>query len=405
MRHFKENVFAVFALLLFTKPFVDTGLVDDRTAGKQGDYVVWALFLAVYAVAFVRLGGRQWYHSLKKDKLMLSLMILAVLSLLWSEDPALTFKRAVALLGTLTVGSYLSLRYSRQDLVKRVAWALGIAAILSVIVVVVAPNHGIMSDLHPGAWQGIYDHKNVLGRLMALSAISFLVVAIGSRKHRLFAVLGFLFCSFVVVQSASMTALLVLIASLCLIPGLLAIRRRPRLVPSIVFSAVLVVSMTVWVTDSSHKLIRALGRDETFSGRVDLWQSAALVIEERPWIGHGYGTAWIGEGDDATTDLATFSHWKSAPNAHNGLLNVALDLGLVGSALIILSYTLAVWRAILWFRNNQSIWGLWPLIFLSFVLLINLTESMFLRYNSLDWLLYITIVLSLPKAAEIRNNC
>jgi exopolysaccharide production protein ExoQ len=401
---FKEGMFVVFALILFTKPFVDTGLVHDRTGGQQGDYVVWILFLAVYAGALILLGGKQFYESIKKDKLSLSLVILAMLSLLWSEDAGLTFKRAVALMGTVTVGAYLSVSYAQQKVVEYLAWALGVAAVLSVIVVGAWPNQAIMNELHPGAWQGIYDHKNVLGRLMALSAISFLFVGIGSRKHRLIGVLGFLFSSFVVIESASMTALLVLVALLCLIPALLVMRRHPKLVLSAGLAVLLLASMTVWVTDSSHKVLRVFGRDETLTGRVDLWQSAVLVIEKRPWLGHGYGTGWMGEGEDATTDIAAFSHWKTAPSAHNGFLNVTLDLGFAGLVLLILSYVRALYRAIIWFRKNESIWDLWPLLLLSFVLLINLTESMFLRYNSLDWLLYITIILSLAKKTEISNN-
>jgi O-antigen ligase len=395
-----ERAFAVLALLLFTKPFVDTALVHDRAVLTHGDFGVWALFVVAYATAFVLLGGRQCYESFKQNKVLLCLILLASLSLLWSEDPALTFKRGVALLGTAIVGAYLAGRHSRQQIVQYLACALGIAAALSVVAVLLAPNQTIMNDLHVGAWQGIYAHKNVLGRMVALGAVACFFTAAGSKRYRIIAVISFLCSSFIVVESASMTALLALVASLCLMPGLILMRRHPKLVTSVSLSAILLISTGVWLTDNSHRFFRALGRDETFTGRLDLWESATLAIEKKPWVGHGYGTGWIGEGDDATTDIAMFSDWKAAPNAHNGLLNVTLDLGLVGFVLFIIGYTVAVYRGIICLRSDPSVAGLWPLILLFFIFLTNLTESTFLKYNSLDWLLYITIIFSLSKAKQ-----
>ena len=82
-----EKTFAVFTLFLFTKPFIDTGLVEDGWISKQGDYLVWGVFLSVYAAAFLLLGRRQFLEWASKDKLLLLLLSFVLLSLAWSEDP------------------------------------------------------------------------------------------------------------------------------------------------------------------------------------------------------------------------------------------------------------------------------------------------------------------------------
>lgn len=389
-----EKTFAVFTLFLFTKPFIDTGLVEDGWISKQGDYLVWSVFLSVYAAAFLLLGKRQFLEWASKDKLLLLLLSFVLLSLAWSEDPAITFKRTIALLGTVTVGIYFASRYSLKELVTLLAWSLGIAAVLSAIAGVAMPHYAVMTDEHYGAWRGIYVHKNILGRLMALSSISFLSIATGFRSHRLVGWVGFLFSVALLLASTSLTAVLVLSVLVFMAPLVNLMRRHPMLVPALVASSLVFASMVVWLTDSSPVLLKFLGRDPTFTGRVDLWQSAELVIEQNPWIGHGYGTAWVGEGDDAATDISRFSEWN-APNAHNGFLNLTLDLGLLGLVSFLLGYVVAVRRSVAYIRNNLTAADIWPCMFLVFVLLTNLTESVLLSYNNIDWLLYVATVVSL----------
>lgn len=401
-----EKIFAVFTLLLFTGPFIpftirNGGLsMDTSYVAEPTNPLTQALFIAVYAGAILLLGRRRCWEWLKKDRLILLLLVLAVLSVSWSEDPATTFKRALALLGTAAASIYLASQYGFKDLIKLLAWSLGLAALASMVVALLVPAYGVMSDISPGAWQGIYTHKNILGRVMALGAISFVFLALTSPKHRLIGWSGFLFLLLVVVESRSLTALLALLAALLLIPVLLASRRRPALIPSLTVALFALATMTVWLTGSSEDVVNAFGRDATFTGRVDLWQSASTVIGKRPWLGHGYGTGWVGGGDDATTDIAQFSEWN-APNAHNGFLNLTLDLGFVGLVLFLVASAVALHRAIRHLRVDPSMEALWPPILLTFVLLTNLMESLLLRYNSIDWLLYVATLLSIASITRL----
>ena len=401
-----EKVFAAFTLFLFTGPFIpltirNGGLsVETNPLSEPSNPLTQVLYLAVYAGAILLLGRRRCWEWAKKDRLILLLFALAVLSVSWSEDPATTFKRVLALLGTAAASMYLASQYNSKDLIKLLAWSLGVAALLSLAVAVLAPAYGVMSDISPGAWQGIYTHKNILGRVMALGAVSFVFLATTSPRYRRIGWSGFLFFLLLVIQSRSLTALLALLAALSMIPVLLALRRRPAFIPSLTVALFALATMTVWLTGGSHDVVQAFGRDPTFTGRVDLWQSASTVIAKRPWLGHGYGTGWVGGGDDATTDIAQFSEWN-APNAHNGYLNLTLDLGFVGLILFLVASAVALYRAIRHLRVDPSMEALWPPILLTFVLLTNLMESLLLKYNSIDWLLYLATLLSVASLTRV----
>lgn len=400
-----EKLFAVFTLILFTQPLLplvmrNGGLaIDTSSLSADSNPLRQGLFLAAYAIAFVLLVKRKSLEWASRDKFLLLLIVFAVISISWSEDPTISLKRVLALLGTVVIGTYLASTYSFKNLIKLLAWSLGVAAVLSVGVAVLAPSYGIMSDSSVGSWQGIYTHKNILGRTMALGAISFLLLATTGRKHRLVGWGGFLLLSLVVIKSHSMTALLALLAVLALLPAFMAMRRRPVLVPIVIAMCVALGGATLWLSDSSDDLASALGRDITFTGRVDLWQSAALVIGKSPWLGHGYGTSAVTGGDDATTDIAQFSDWN-APNAHNGFLNLALDLGFAGLTVFLLGYGLTMRRAISRLRAEPGMEALWPPMFLTFLLLTNLMESILLKHNSLDSVLYVATVLSTAAAME-----
>jgi O-antigen ligase len=400
-----EKLFAGFSLIVFTQPFLPLVMrnggfsIDTSPLAADGNPLRQGLFLAVYAVALFLLVRRKALKWATKDKLMLLLLAGAAISISWSEDPTTTLKRVLALLGTVVVGTYLASNYSFKDLIRLLAWSLGLVAVLSIGVALLAPSYGIMSDSSPGAWQGIYTHKNILGRTMALGAISFLLLATTAPKHRLIKWGGFLLLTLVVIKSQSLTALLALLAVVTLVPAIMAMRRRPVLIPVLIAVCVGLGSAALWLSDSSDHLARAFGRDVTFTGRLDLWQSAALVIGKSPWLGHGYGTSWVLGGEDATTDIAAFSEWN-APNPHDGFLTVALDLGLLGLALFVVSYTVTVARAIVRLRVDQTIEALWPVLFLCFVFLTNITESIFLKYNTIDWTLYVATVLLLAQGSE-----
>lgn len=120
-------------------------------------------------------------------------------------------------------------------------------------------------------------------------------------------------------------------------------------------------------------------------------------IGERPWLSYGYGGFWLGLNGESA-DVWNAVKWQP-PHSHNGFLDLWLDLGLLGLSIFAFSFMAACWRSVAWLRQNHTSEGLWPLAYLTFLLLANITESSLLRQNFL-WILYVSITLSTYKNYE-----
>jgi O-antigen ligase len=135
------------------------------------------------------------------------------------------------------------------------------------------------------------------------------------------------------------------------------------------------------------KLLEWMGRDATLSGRTLIWKQVWLLILQRPWLGWGYNAFWRGTQGEAFRVVAAV-HFMVF-HAHNGFLEIWLELGAAGLALFALSYARA-WRR-LWPRlcRGEVDRVIWMVFMLALILLYDLDENTLLIYNGLFWVLYV----------------
>lgn len=118
-------------------------------------------------------------------------------------------------------------------------------------------------------------------------------------------------------------------------------------------------------------------------------------IEERPWLGYGRAAFWHPKSNLPEAIGDEIGENYVPPHAHNGFVNLACDLGYIGLFFFLLSYLLAFVRAYNRVRVTRAPEHLWPLIYLSCLLLYNITESSILAHNSILWATYMMVDLSL----------
>ena len=235
-----EKGFAVLGIFLCLDAGVRTLRILSGTEGpiqsitstevdySQGSTLTQILLFAVYLVSVMLLlinPTRQLKYAFKA-KLFWLLPALAMVSVLWSGAPSISFRRAVALLGSTVFAFYLGTRYSRADLLRLFLAVSVIATILSLLTVVALPTYAIDDS---GAWQGVFGQKNHLGRFMALSAVLWLLYALTSRRHRFLA--GFSVVSVILVllsHSATSVALLFALAAVLVLIRLVRVRSIAR---------------------------------------------------------------------------------------------------------------------------------------------------------------------------------
>jgi exopolysaccharide production protein ExoQ len=201
------------------------------------------------------------------------------------------------------------------------------------------------------------------------------------------------FSTLLLLLTGSKTGLLVLLILLALIPLYRAMRFKDTVLIPLGVSLVLVVgSVSTMLLGNWEAILVGLGRDPSLSGRTELWQEALEMIGERPWLGYGFRAFWQPEG--AATII-----WKSLgyepPHAHNGYLNVALDLGWVGLGLFFGSLLISYWRSIQYLRFARGAIALLPVMYVTFMFMYNHTESTIVEHNSIFWAEFVAISLSL----------
>jgi len=391
-----EKLYAVLTLFLMTRPLWQLMIV-------RGVDVQFLMVVGLYCVALRLVLNKPnrfvWIGS--RDKLLLFLICLVLLSTVWSVNSSSTIKNSVTLLGGTFFGIYLAMRYSLREQMQVFAWTLGIVAVLSLIVAVAFPAVGTQTAGGYTVWAGIYDHKNGLGRYMAISAILSWILMMDSKKKWLLWG-NFLFAIGLILMARSATSLLAVIVTMCLLPIYRVWRwRNARALPGIVIIGLLAASIGIIILITSHDVnldlfFSALGRNpdnNTLQVRSALWDIVVEKAKQRPWLGYGYGDAWI--YTEGSGNLVWYGNIWEYKQAHNGFLEILLQLGLVGLVAMVYHILLGFHRGIKLARLTKTKEALWVLAYLTTLLLFNLTYSVYLGQLTVPWTIYVALTLSM----------
>jgi exopolysaccharide production protein ExoQ len=388
-----ERGFIVTALVLFTGAF-NIFLFGDEERVIEGDPRAQIIFFAIYAIAFglVLLRYNAFLRHLFAEKYLLLLVTLAALSFVWSAVPDLTLRRTVALLGTTLFSIYIASRFSLKQLLQLIGWTCIVIVVSSIVVALLMPSDGVMQEIHIGAWRGVFDHKNTLGRMMTFSAVVFVLLYINQSMRRWLSVLGILLALFAMFMAQSATAMVVLVGTLLMLPLLQVLRWRSNAAIIVAILVVLLGGFAVtYVWANTEEVLSSLGRDVTLTGRTELWQLSFEAVQARPWLGYGYSAFWVGwRGESAHIWVRVF--WEP-PHAHNGWLELLLNLGFGGLTLFIASLIVAISYSIKYLRLQNADCVFWPLMFFTFLMLVNISEATFLGSRNIFWVVQVAITL------------
>ena len=398
-----ERCFNVVFIILMTGAFVNLFLTPEQVLdpgqGMAGARCMWGAIYASVLICWLR-NCKGTLKLLLNERLILFLVLLAIASVLWSDAPATTFRRSLALVGTCLIALYFSVRFRIREQLELLTWAFGICVACSLVFGIF--HWGISVDNLEGAWFGIYTQRNSLGSMMALSMLLFVVWGeIRTSKRWLawmFAAVSF----FLIFLSGSMTSLVVacvLMLSFAMIRFLRSFKRAGTL---IFISALFMLWFAIRAGASLETAAEAMGRDPSLTGRTELWAVSALIGLDRPWLGFGYNAFWLGENGQSA-DVWKVVGW-AAPSAHNGLLEIWLDLGAVGVAIAVFSFATCWRKALRLLRITKSWEYAWPFLFLVFLFVLNLTENAFLEGNSVHWFLYVVVALDLSLSRHMSSS-
>ncbi|MFL9451367.1 MULTISPECIES: O-antigen ligase family protein [Nostocales] len=389
MKKFLENAEIFFAILglTFFSGVLGIGAMGDVLPSAVATSIRYIVWVASTLLIFI-----YWKKSLiaaSRDVLLCLLTVLSLLSFAWSEFPDFTLSNAKEIFMMTSFGLYLATRFTLREQVQLIAFTLLLGAFFSIFFAIVFPSIAIHGFDHPGAWRGVYGYKNTLGSMMVLSSLAFF--SLPKDSSILYKWFGFSLSIVLMLLSTSKTSLVLSFLLILVMLFYKNFRWQGKISVIFVDIGVLVlgclslVIFSYWV-----ELISGLGKDPTLTGRTPLWATAISRLMERPFFGYGRDAYWAPKSKFAVEAGKAISGWIP-PHAHNGFLDVALDIGLVGLSLFLVSFVIAFARALKRAYATKDTEELWPLAFLSFLAMNNMTESFLMRLANLYWVLYIAI--------------
>ncbi len=405
-----EKGFAIISLVFYSSgplPLIlshgmGEGLVDITP--DPTDYSsLQRLFFISYFVTFSLLIFR-WKRTLyvvSKEWTISLLIPIALASIMWSFVPTQTQPRAFALIGTSCFGLYLAAQYSIREQLKLLGWSFFAIIIMSFLMAIIIPDYGTMPiGIHAGAWRGIYVHKNVLGRMMTIGGMVFLILAMNAKEQKWLPWIGLGLSIWLLILSKSSSSIINFITIFAIVPIYSILRWRYEiLIPTVIALITLGGSLSVWFSQNASTVLGSIGKDATLTGRTDIWPLIIEMIGKQPWLGYGYSAFW-NSWDSPGAYVWYAARW-TPPNAHNGLLDLWLDLGLLGVLVFMTGFVTTCVRGLVWLRIDRSWDSFWTLLYLTYLVLANLSESSLLNRNDIFWVLYVSVSFSL---ATVRLN-
>ncbi|MBA3847114.1 MAG: O-antigen ligase family protein [Planctomycetes bacterium] len=373
------------------------GNVLDQEAGRvlaQGDLRNQLLYGALYLLTgFLALRARMPILRLAQQMPALALLIgLAVASIAWSDEVAVTIRRSVGLIGSTFVGLYLGWRLTPAKLLGLVGGALATCMVLSLALVALMPQQGVMPRGNlAGNWRGIYKHKNNLGVFSALSVLT-AVFAIRERGSRISPLwyLSLLVSLATLIGSRSMTGIATLAATFAAYPVVATQRLsgwvKLAVVAAGAWGAYALVAMGALPLDEA---MGTLGKSSDLTGRVPMWQMLWDAAMDAPLIGSGYGAFWQ-ETNPVVIRIWLDGYFQPI-DAHNGMLNILLELGAIGSLTFIVWYAAALRAANRQLGTGAGAAGGWSLALLVLFAIYSVPEAIFMRPNGFIWILMVAV--------------
>jgi O-antigen ligase len=267
---------------------------------------------------------------------------------------------------------------------KLIAWSGVIAVVSSLLVIAIFPQFGIQNrgDGYLGAWQGIFAQKNFLGQALTYLAMPAFFLDPG-RYGKLWLYAYTAVIAGMVFMSQSSGSIILFGSSLAFIVVIkflsrMAKRDRLYLAAVVTFLACMGAVAGYALQDV---LLPLIGKNATLTGRTLIWGTLVQSLARSPLQGYGYDAFW---SSGESSNVALGMHTTSLAYAENGMLEMALGVGLIGLALYVLTYILAVRHALFCFLRKPSKQVMWYMTILFAVAVSNIAAGEIFGFSNLQ---------------------
>ena len=361
------------------------------------------LYIIVLASLFLNHNIR-WINWFIRFRLLL-FVILAVTaaSMFWSLNPLLTIKRSIHIIGTTLIGFYIGFHFPKKDLILILERILIALMVSGALVAMLLPEWGQQFYEGKYVWKGLLSNKNAFGFVSGIAVLFFAARLWMTHypKHLYYLVFLVISCMNVV-MSDSATALATLLISIFVV-SCFAFTTMLRLHGLITLLLLLTMGCAITVILMAvdlNQLTGVVGRSADLTGRTDVWYKVWTLVEQKPWLGFGYGSIWFPDVDAEQNQQAMLSTTWLVTHAHNGFLQVASELGLPIAFISVLFLVQVLIEPVTVQLRRPSALNLFLIGFLSMIIISNAFEARFLIDRNFYWILFIALPIGLMKIGK-----
>jgi exopolysaccharide production protein ExoQ len=348
----------------------------------------WAPLDAIVAYLFVR-QSHLFLGILAKNITLVSWAVLATLSGAWSLAPGLSIYQGLQLFMTILAGVLLCLYTDLAGIMRLVFIGLLLTGLASVIVCSAGVSGTVGIN---GEWVGVFPHKNVLGMFMTLLVVTGLCLAAMGWRSAL-GLGGAAIGTMLLVLSRSGAALLSLFVCSSIFLVAMAGRYNNRAFAAVAGVGLALAAAFLFVAisgefDLASRILEALGKDSTLTGRTTVWDFGLEQFWRSPVIGVGFRAYWESTETSAKALEAVLK--QRLPHFHNNFLDVAVGLGAVGLLLFLAGLGTVVSRVLGRHLTRPTMENLWPVLFVAHTLATCSVEApIFLNHHLFQALLVV----------------
>lgn len=331
-------------------------------------------------------------------------------STMWSEYAGTAFRHWTRSLGDLVMVLIVLTEIEPMSALKRLLACEGFLLLpISILFIKYYPGLGqVYSYSGEVMYNGVTEHKNALGAVCMVVGLGFLWRFLEHyrskgeryRDRRLLANgtgLAMVMWLLWLAKSATASSCFLMAAALLVVTSLSGGDRKLWVVH---FLVVVVLSLPIFALflDPTGHLVQSVGRNSTLTGRTAIWHHA-LSLAGNPLFGTGFESFWLG---NRLKQMWILLPGDRINEAHNGYLEVYLNLGWCGLTLLALVIVAGYRNVIVALRGDRCL-GAFKLAYFVAAVIYNLTEAGF-RMSSFTWIFFLLVVVDLPKAANPKRR-
>ena len=378
---------------------------DRYLDGSPLDALVFGILLTAGLIVLIW-RGQHAGRFLRANAPILLFFFYCVLSTLWSDYPFVAFKRWVKAVGDFVMVLIVLTDLDPSSAIRRFLTRVGFLLVpLSVLFIKYYPDLGRSYNrwTYEPMYSGITMGKNLLGMTCLVCGLGSLWCFIAAyqdqkgreRTRRLIAhgvILAMVLWLLWMADSMTSLSCFIMAGAVMVVTSLMGFARKRGVVAVLVITVVC-ISLFAMFLDAGGSLVQSLGRDPTLTGRTAIW-SVTLSLVRSPLLGTGFESFWLGDRLQKVWDGL---NQNGIQEAHNGYLEVYLNLGWVGVTLLAILIVTGYRNVIATLQRDP---GLGRIILAFFVagVVYSLTEAGF-RMMSPVWMSFLLATIAIPESA------